>query len=82
MLSGISHDLRTPLTRIKLQLAVIKDKDLSEKISKDVDEMEKMLNEYLQFTSTGAKDKTETFDISELTDEIIQNMKIIILKRI
>ena len=34
MLSGISHDLRTPLTRIKLQLAVIKDKDLSEKISK------------------------------------------------
>ena len=71
MLSGISHDLRTPLTRIKLQLAVIKDKNLSEKISKDVDEMEKMLNEYLQFTSTGAKDKTETFDISELTDEII-----------
>ena len=62
MLSGISHDLRTPLTRIKLQLAVIKDKDLSKKISKDVDEMEKMLNEYLQFTSTGAKDKTETFD--------------------
>ena len=71
MLSGISHDLRTPLTRIKLQLAIIKDKDLSEKISKDVDEMEKMLNEYLQFTSTGAKDKTETFDFSELTDEII-----------
>ena len=33
--------------------------------------MEKMLNEYLQFTSTGAKDKTETFDISELLDEII-----------
>ncbi len=71
MLSGISHDLRTPLTRIKLQLAVIKDKDLSEKISKDVDEMEKMLNEYLQFTRTGAKDKTETFNISELLNEII-----------
>ena len=71
MLSGISHDLRTPLTRIKLQLAVIKDKNLSEKISKDVDEMEKMLNEYLQFTSTGAKDKTETFDISELLEETI-----------
>ena len=71
MLSGISHDLRTPLTRIKLQLAVIKDNNLSEKISTDVDEMEKMLYEYLQFTSTGAKDKTETFDISELTDEII-----------
>ena len=71
MLSGISHDLRTPLTRIKLQLAVIKDKNFSKKISKDVDEMEKMLNEYLQFTSTGAKDKTETFDISELLNETI-----------
>ena len=71
MLSGISHDLRTPLTRIKLQLAVIKDKNLSEKISKDVDEMEKMLNEYLQFTRTGAKDKTETFDISALVSKII-----------
>ena len=87
MLSGISHDLRTPLTRIKLQLAIIKDKDLSEKISKDVDEMEKMLNEYLQFTSTGAKDKTETFDISELIDDIIskyenENIKKEIFKKI
>ena len=40
MLSGISHDLRTPLTRLKLQLAMIKQKDLSEKMSKDIDEME------------------------------------------
>ena len=71
MLSGISHDLRTPLTRIKLQLEMIKDKNLSNKLSMDVDEMEKMLNEYLQFTSTGAKEKTENFDLSELVDIII-----------
>jgi len=70
MLSGISHDLRTPLTRIKLQLAMIKDNNLSKKLSDDVDEMEKMLNEYLQFASTGAKDKTETFDLSELIKNI------------
>jgi len=70
MLSGISHDLRTPLTRIKLQLAMIKDNNLSKKISDDVDEMEKMLNEYLQFASTGAKDKTETFDLSELIKNV------------
>ena len=70
MLSGISHDLRTPLTRIKLQLAMIKDKDLSKRLSEDVDEMEKMLNEYLQFASTEAKDKTETFDLSELVKNI------------
>ena len=71
MLSGISHDLRTPLTRIKLQLAMIEDKNLSKKLSDDVDEMEKMLNEYLQFASTGAKDKTENFDLSELVENLI-----------
>ena len=71
MLSGISHDLRTPLTRIKLQLAMIKDNNLSKKLSENVDEMEKMLNEYLQFASSGAKEKTETFDLSELVENII-----------
>ena len=43
MLSGISHDLRTPLTRIKIQLAFIKDKKISKELSDDVDEMEKCL---------------------------------------
>ena len=66
MLSGISHDLRTPLTRMKLQLAFIKDKEIAKKLSNDISEMEKMLNEYLQFASTRSKEKTETFDLSEL----------------
>ena len=47
MLSGISHDLRTPLTRLKLQLALMKDENLSKKMSKDIDEMEKMLNDFI-----------------------------------
>ena len=68
MLSGISHDLRTPLTRLKLQLSFIKDEKLSKKMSLDVDEMEKMLNEYLQFTSSSYLEKDETFDISELIE--------------
>ena len=71
MLSGISHDLRTPLTRIKLQLAFIKDKEISKKLSDDVDQMEKMLNEYLQFARTGAKEVTEKFDLSELINTTI-----------
>ena len=66
MLSGISHDLRTPLTRIKLQLSFIKDKEISKKLSDDVEEMEKMLNEYLQFASSRSTEITETFDLSEL----------------
>ena len=75
MLSGISHDLRTPLTRMKLQLAFIKDKTLSEKMSLDIDEMEKMLNEYLQFTSSSYSERDETFDVSELTKNIILKYK-------
>jgi len=71
MLSGISHDLRTPLTRLKLQLSFIKDEKLSKKMSLDIDEMEKMLNEYLQFTSSSYSEKDETFDISELIESII-----------
>ena len=57
MLSGISHDLRTPLTRLKLQLAMIDQKNISEKMSKDIDEMEQMLNDYLQFAKTQTKEK-------------------------
>jgi len=66
MLSGISHDLRTPLTRIKLQLAFIKDKEITNKLSGDVDEMEKMLNEYLQFSRSNFTEKSEKFNLSEL----------------
>ena len=71
MLSGISHDLRTPLTRLKLQLSFVKDEELSKKMSLDIDEMEKMLNEYLQFTSLSYLEKDETFDISELVESTI-----------
>ena len=71
MLSGISHDLRTPLTRIKLQLAFIKDKEISKKLSNDVTEMEKMLNEYLQFASSSSAEKTETFDLSDLLESTV-----------
>ena len=72
MLSGISHDLRTPLTRMKLQIAFIKEKELAGKLSEDINEMEKMLNEYLQFTSSSYLEKDEIFNLTELIDEIIK----------
>ena len=71
MLSGISHDLRTPLTRMKLQVAFIKDKDLAKKLTEDINEMEKMLNEYLQFTSSSYIEKNEMFNLSELIEQIV-----------
>jgi len=72
MLSGISHDLRTPLTRMKLQIAFIKDKEISQKLADDIIEMEKMLNEYLQFTSSSYLEKNENFDLSNLINETIK----------
>ena len=71
MLSGISHDLRTPLTRMKLQIAFIEDKDLANKLAEDINEMEKMLNEYLQFTSSSYIEKNEMFNLSELIDQVV-----------
>ena len=70
MLSGISHDLRTPLTRLKLQLAMLKQKDLSNKMSKDIDEMEKMLNHYLQFAKTQTQENTSKIDLVVLFNSI------------
>ena len=72
MLSGISHDLRTPLTRMKLQTAFIKDNSISSKLTEDINEMEKMLNEYLQFTSSSYLEKDKLFNLSELIDQIIE----------
>ena len=70
MLSGISHDLRTPLTRLKLQLAMLKQKEVSEKMSKDIDEMEKMLNDYLQFAKTQIQESTITINLNNLLNSI------------
>ena len=80
MLSGISHDLRTPLTRLKLQLAMLNQKDLSVKMSKDIDEMEKMLNDYLQFAKTQSQEETEKINLKELFDKINQNFSTDALK--
>ena len=74
MLSGISHDLRTPLTRLKLQLAMIEQKNISEKMSKDIDEMENMLNDYLQFAKTQTQETTSKIDLTKLFREIKKSL--------
>ena len=74
MLSGISHDLRTPLTRLKLQIALMNQKDISSKMSKDIDEMEKMLNDYLQFAKTQSREETTSFNFSNLILELQQDL--------
>ena len=75
--------LRTPLTRMKLQTAFIKDNDISNKLTEDINEMEKMLNEYLQFTSSSYIEKDELFNLSELIEhEILKNIIMKIFQKI
>ena len=70
MLSGISHDLRTPLTRLKLQLAMLQQKDISKKMSNDIDEMEKMLNDYLEFAKTQSQEGTTKINLNDMLNSI------------
>ena len=72
MLSGISHDLRTPLTRLKLQLAFLNQKDLSKKMADDIEEMERMLNDYLEFTSHQRGEMTKHINLNQLVNELIK----------
>jgi len=52
MLAGVSHDLKTPLTRIRLQTESIKDDEIRQSLNDEVLHMNEMLNEYLEFSST------------------------------
>ena len=70
MLSGISHDLRTPLTRLKLQLAMLDQKNISIKMSKDIDEMESMLNSYLHFAKSQVQEERVATNVTKLFKEI------------
>ena len=73
MLSGISHDLRTPLTRLKLQLAMMDKKDLAKKMTNDIDEMEKMLNDYLQYAKSQGEENSSKFDLNKLIEGVLKN---------
>ncbi len=69
MLSAVSHDLRTPLTRMKLQLAMLeKTKEISE-LESDVSDMEKLVNEYLDFAKGDDKEKYNLVKIKDFLEE-------------
>ncbi len=70
MLAGVSHDLRTPLTRFKLQLAMLKDSPETEELRADVREMERMLEDYLDFVRGTPRETSQTTDLTELLREI------------
>ncbi len=73
MLSGVSHDLRTPLTRMKLQLELMPQSNEVEDLKTDISDMEKMVDEYLEFARTDDKEKTNSTAIKEFLQEKIIN---------
>ncbi len=72
MLSGVSHDLRTPLTRLRLGLAMI-DEDEAEPLLRDVDEMQRLLDTFLDFSRGVAEGEPEEVDPLELVRRIVED---------
>jgi len=73
MLAGVSHDLRTPLTRMKLELAMMKDNPSIQALKGDLEEMEHMLEEYLAFARGQAGEGATDTDVCQLLREVVSN---------
>ena len=75
MLAGVSHDLRTPLTRMRLQLAMLPDTPDNKEFIEDISEMEKMLDGYLAFVSGEGGEKNTFVDMNEMILSIINKFR-------
>ncbi len=73
MLAGVSHDLRTPLTRMKLQVSLIKDKKAKSELELDINEMTAMLDSYVSFVKTESPETIESIVINELVKDCAKN---------
>jgi len=75
MLAGVSHDLRTPLTRMKLQLSMMgTDEDIQD-LQTDIQEMEHMLDGYLAFARGEGGEQSSAVDMSALVESIVTALK-------
>jgi len=75
MLSGVSHDLRTILTRFKLELALLGDSPDTEALRADVDEMSRMLEDYLAFAQGDVGEAAEIIDVRSLIEEVAETAR-------
>ena len=71
MLAGISHDLRTPLTRMKLMVTMMNDSQDKQDFLADIDEMEKMLNGYLSFVRGEGDETSREINVKDLVEGIV-----------
>ncbi len=75
MLAGISHDLRTPLTRMKLQLALLGDTPETRELAEDATQMEHMISEYLDFARGNAGEEAEAVSLAALLAAVTEGYK-------
>ncbi len=75
MLAGVSHDLRTPLTRMKLQLSLMTPGGEAEELRRDVEEMEKMVGAYLAFARGQSEQPAEPTDLAGLIHELADDVR-------
>jgi two-component system osmolarity sensor histidine kinase EnvZ len=75
MLAGVSHDLRTPLTRMKLQLALMGGNPETADLKKDVEEMERMIGGYLAFARGEGTERAVDADLVELVAEAVNDAR-------
>ena len=76
MLAGVSHDLRTVLTRFKLELALLEDTPETRSLSADVNEMQHMLEDYLAFAKGDGGEEAKPTNLRELLQEIYDDSQI------
>jgi two-component system osmolarity sensor histidine kinase EnvZ len=74
MLSGVSHDLRTPLTRLRLGLSMLDPQD-AEPLGHDVDDMERLLDAFLDFARTDAGDSLEPTIPAQIIEDLLADAK-------
>ena len=70
MLAGISHDLRTPLTRLRLTAEFMSDKDLAEGMILDIEDMDAILEQFISFMRDGSDEPLEPTDINCILNEV------------
>ncbi len=75
MLAGVSHDLRTPLTRMNLQVDLLKDKKAAKGLKVDLDEMKEMIDGYLAFARGEGEEESVDVNILDFMEEIVDQFK-------
>ena len=73
LMAGISHDLRTPLTRIRLSAEMMAEQDdyLKEGIESDIDDMNAIIDQFIDYIRHDSKDIVEPIDLNVLVDDVV-----------